>query len=80
MLEPADIVLRQWELLSARELEVLEMSSVGMTNPEIAKRLHITVHGVKFHLASIYRKLGVANRTEAAAALLTRHANAPQKG
>jgi len=42
------------------------MASKGLTNPEIASRLAISVHGVKFHLASIYRKLGVTNRTEAA--------------
>ena len=37
-----------------------------MTNGQIAELLEVTVHAVKFHLASIYRKLGVANRTEAA--------------
>jgi len=43
-----------------------------MTNPEIAARLEVTVHAIKFHLASIYRKLGVANRTEAAVAYVQR--------
>lgn len=52
--------------LSARERQVLEMVSSGLTNPQIAERLAVTVHAVKFHLASIYRKLHVANRTEAA--------------
>lgn len=42
------------------------MMSRGLTNVEIAERLAVTVHAVKFHLASIYRKLGVGNRTEAA--------------
>jgi DNA-binding NarL/FixJ family response regulator len=56
--------------LSPREAEILEMISRGLTNPQIAKRLDLTVHAVKFHLASVYRKLGVANRTEAAVALL----------
>ena len=36
--------------------------------PIIARRLGLTVHAIKFHLASVYRKLGVANRTEAAVA------------
>jgi DNA-binding CsgD family transcriptional regulator len=58
------------ELLSARELEVLELTSAGCTNSEIARRLDVTVHAVKFHLGSVYRKLGVANRTEAAVAFL----------
>lgn len=52
--------------LSRREGEVLEMASLGLTNAQVAARLSVTVHAVKFHLASIYRKLGVANRTEAA--------------
>jgi DNA-binding CsgD family transcriptional regulator len=57
--------------LSPRELEVLEMASQGSTNIVIASGLGLSVHGVKFHLASIYRKLGVGNRTEAAVAFLS---------
>ena len=53
---------------SSREIEVLELASQGMTNPQIAGRLELSVHAIKFHLASIYRKLGAANRTEAAVA------------
>jgi DNA-binding NarL/FixJ family response regulator len=56
--------------LSAREAEVLENASLGLTNEQVAARLHVTVHAVKFHLASIYRKLEVANRTEAAGVYL----------
>ena len=52
--------------LSARELQVLEAAAQGLTNAEVALRLEVSVHAVKFHLASVYRKLGVANRTEAA--------------
>ena len=48
--------------------QVLELASQGMTNPEIARRLELSVHAIKFHLASVYRKLGAANRTEAAVA------------
>jgi DNA-binding NarL/FixJ family response regulator len=57
--------------LSARETEVLGMAARGLTNHEIARRLHVTVHAVKFHLAAVYRKLGVANRTEAAVVFLS---------
>jgi DNA-binding CsgD family transcriptional regulator len=57
--------------LSRREREVLEMTSLGLTNGQIASRLDVTTHAVKFHLASVYRKLGVANRTEAAVAYLS---------
>ena len=56
--------------LTPRELEVLQMIAFGMTNAEAAKRLHLSVHAIKFHLAAIYRRLGVANRTEAAVAYL----------
>jgi len=52
--------------LTARELEVLKMASEGLSNGEIASALYITEQTVKFHLGNIYRKLGVANRTEAA--------------
>jgi DNA-binding CsgD family transcriptional regulator len=53
-------------VLSPREMQVLDMASLGLTNGQIATRLHVSVHAVKFHLAAVYRKLGVANRTEAA--------------
>jgi DNA-binding NarL/FixJ family response regulator len=56
--------------LSSRECEVLEMAALGLTNREIASRLYVTPHAIKFHLSSIYRKLGVANRTEAAVTYL----------
>ena len=52
--------------LTPRELEVLRMISEGLTNAEVASRLHLSVHAIKFHLAGIYRRLSVANRTEAA--------------
>ena len=56
--------------LTPRELEVLEMIAFGMTNAEAAGRLHLSVHAIKFHLAAIYRSLGVNNRTEAAVTYL----------
>jgi DNA-binding NarL/FixJ family response regulator len=37
----------------------------GLSNQKIAKQLWVTEQTVKFHLSNIYRKLGVANRTEA---------------
>jgi DNA-binding CsgD family transcriptional regulator len=52
--------------LSPRERIVLEMVASGLTNVEIAHKLGVSVHAIKFHLASVYRKLGVGNRTEAA--------------
>jgi LuxR family transcriptional regulator, maltose regulon positive regulatory protein len=53
-------------VLSPREVQVMEIAAQGYTNQEVAARLNVSVHAVKFHLAAIYRKLGVANRTEAA--------------
>lgn len=58
--------------LSRRETDVLQMASSGLTNAEIARRSGISIHTVKFHLAAVYRKLGAANRTEAAALYLRR--------
>jgi predicted ATPase/DNA-binding CsgD family transcriptional regulator/DNA-binding XRE family transcriptional regulator len=52
--------------LSVREVQVLEFVSGGMTNSEIAERLHLSPATVRRHLANIYTKLNVRNRTEAA--------------
>ena len=51
--------------LTRREHQVLEYTAQGLTNAQIARELHVTTHAVKFHLLAIYRKLGVANRTQA---------------
>jgi DNA-binding NarL/FixJ family response regulator len=51
--------------LSRRELEVLRLVAAGRSSADIASTLWITRQTVKFHLANIYRKLGVSNRTAA---------------
>ena len=56
--------------LTVREREVLRRTSLGQTNAQMAEALGISIHAVKFHLASIFRKFGVQNRTEAAAIYL----------
>lgn len=53
------------ETLSAREAEVLALMAQGLANKNIADRLHISEHTVKFHVSSILAKLGAASRTEA---------------
>ena len=53
------------ESLTPREREVLQMISTGLGNKEIAGRLSISEHTVKFHVASILGKLGASSRTEA---------------
>ena len=51
--------------LTAREREVLELLSRGMSNVEIGKKLFISDTTVKFHVGNILRKLGVSRRAEA---------------
>ena len=59
---PAD----EWtEELTAREDQVLRLMSIGLGNKEIAARLSISDHTVKFHISSILGKLNAASRTEA---------------
>jgi DNA-binding NarL/FixJ family response regulator len=53
------------EPLTHRELEVLQLLAGGLTNKEIAQRLGISDHTVKFHVNAILGKLGVETRTEA---------------
>ena len=53
------------EPLTRRESEVLQMLAGGLANKEIAGRLSISDHTVKFHVASILGKLGASTRTEA---------------
>ena len=54
------------EGLSPRELAVLQALARGLSNKEIGRELWVTEQTVKFHLRNIYRKLELANRTEAA--------------
>jgi DNA-binding CsgD family transcriptional regulator len=51
--------------LTPRELDVIERTARGHKNADVAADLGISIHAVKFHLASIFRKLNVHNRTEA---------------
>jgi DNA-binding NarL/FixJ family response regulator len=61
-MEGADEVL---DPLTGRERQVLQLAAEGLANKEIAAALLISEHTVKFHLSSLYSKLGVASRTEA---------------
>lgn len=51
--------------LTRRELEILRLVAEGHSNAQLARMLWVTEQTVKFHLSNVYRKLGVANRTEA---------------
>jgi DNA-binding CsgD family transcriptional regulator len=55
-----------WGSLTPTELEVVKLAAEGCTNPEIGTRLFMSRGTVKTHLAHVYAKLGIANRTELA--------------
>ena len=63
--QPAGGCRRVSAQLTEREVNVLRLLSLGMPNAAIATRLRVTEHTVKYHLANIYSKLGVKNRTAA---------------
>jgi DNA-binding NarL/FixJ family response regulator len=58
--------------LSPREMEILELVVGGMSNKEIAYHLGISHQTVKNHMTAILRKMGVADRTQAAVYALRR--------
>ncbi|MER5648089.1 response regulator transcription factor [Streptosporangium sp. NPDC002524] len=66
------------QLLSQRELEVLELVAAGNTNREAAARLFITEATVKSHLLNIYGKLGVSDRAAAVAEAFNRRLLTPE--
>jgi DNA-binding NarL/FixJ family response regulator len=65
--------------LTARELEILRLVAEGQTNGSIARELWVTEQTVKFHLSNTYRKLGVANRTEASRYAYTHNLMVPRE-
>lgn len=52
------------EPLSEREIEILQLLAYGLTNKQVAARLKISSHTVKFHVSTIFSKLGTTNRVE----------------
>jgi NarL family two-component system response regulator YdfI len=52
-------------VLTQRELAVLQSMSDGLANKQIAQKLGISIHTVKFHVAAVLSKLGASSRTEA---------------
>jgi DNA-binding NarL/FixJ family response regulator len=57
--------------LTRRETEILDLLAAGHSNREISKRLFLSEKTVKAHLATVFRKLGVSNRTQAAMAAVS---------
>jgi len=58
-----------WAALTATERAVSQLVAEGLTNREVARRLHISPHTVNTHLRHVFDKLGVSNRTALAAAV-----------
>jgi len=52
------------ETLTGREVEILQLLALGLTNKQIASRLRISAHTVKFHVSTIFGKMGTTNRVE----------------
>lgn len=51
------------QYLNARATQIVNYLIQGLTNTEIGKKLHLSVHTIKYHLGRIYQKQGVSNRT-----------------
>jgi DNA-binding NarL/FixJ family response regulator len=62
MMDEGDSII---DPLTPREREVLQLAAEGLANKQIALSLGISEHTVKFHLSSLYTKLGATSRTEA---------------
>ena len=60
-----EVVAGDLPKLTRREIEILQLVAEGRANAHVARMLWVTEQTVKFHLSNIYRKLDVANRTEA---------------
>lgn len=63
--------------LTARETEILGLLVEGQSNKEISERLYLSEKTVKAHLAAVFRKLGVSNRTQAAMAAVNMGLGSP---
>jgi DNA-binding NarL/FixJ family response regulator len=66
-IRPPPRPLGSHETLTPREIEVLELLASGLSNKEIADRLGVSFHTVKFHVNAILGKLGASSRTEVVA-------------
>jgi DNA-binding NarL/FixJ family response regulator len=65
--------------LTPRELEVLPLLTLGRSNREISRLLFLSEGTVKAHLAAVFRKLGVSNRTQAALAAVAMGIGTPPR-
>lgn len=72
LVPPPESVAPVTDALTAREAEVLALVARGRRNKSIASEINVSEHTVKLHIHNLIRKLGVANRTEAANWFLSR--------
>ena len=66
VLLPQAVGSRPEDLISPREIEVLQLVARGLANKQIARSLGISERTVKAHLGRVFRQIGVADRTSAA--------------
>jgi two-component system, NarL family, response regulator LiaR len=69
-LKPLNTSKNNFGQLSTRELEILELIVEGQSNPEIAKRLYLSLSTIKTHVHNIMNKLAVSDRVQAAVVAL----------
>jgi DNA-binding CsgD family transcriptional regulator len=55
-----------WETLTRQELTIARMVGEAMTNRQIASRVHLSIHGVNWHLRQMFRKLNIFSRVQLA--------------
>jgi DNA-binding NarL/FixJ family response regulator len=58
--------------ITPHEMRIAKLVTEGMTNGEISSTLHVSRRTVEFHLTNLYRKLGIARRSQIATALFSR--------
>ena len=68
-MRPRRLALTGVDSLTPSELRVARMAAGGRTNREIAQSLFVTPKAVEYHLANVYRKLGIRGRADLSGAL-----------
>ncbi len=71
---PSDIRMELLSLLTARERQVMNLVSGGLSNKQIARQLKLTDGTIKVHLHHMFDKLGISNRTSLAALAIRQEA------
>ena len=67
------VMRRKRTFLTNQEINTLKLAATGLDNPQIGKMLYVSSHTVKAHMAAIYKKLNVVNRTQAVYVAMKKH-------